>query len=313
MLIIFDWDETLTSHDTLSLIPEKSLEPYVKPYLDDLAHHTSSHPLGQESSRVTLAHQLEWLDSLADVEIKSIARVQDDGLLVGWHHSNLEERLNKVKLRPGVTTDLTQWLDKRRVATAVLSVSWSSAFIRAALQREGVPIVDVHANDVDVDEQTGKGTGKVMRSIRTGLDKLREMATMVVDNNDPNDGREAGGALLVYAGDSNTDLPCLLAASVGIVVAPGETSSLLDTIHRLGFDVLDGCDGLEAKLRSSVPSAVRRSDVDRAALLSKAPSSVWLVKVPDWVEGTRVLSALERVELDRRTESQPAAAGVAIA
>ncbi|PWN27649.1 hypothetical protein BDZ90DRAFT_232068 [Jaminaea rosea] len=309
MLLVLDWDETLTSHDTLSLIPEQhngGLKPYVQPYLDDLAEHTSTHPLGKDEDRTSLEQQLDWLASLSDVEGKSVQRVTEGGAFIGWDHTKLDDRLDQISFHPGVQTDLSSWLEQRRgITTNVLSVSWSKAFIQAGLRRAKLPTSAVYANDVEVDSETGKGTGKVIRKIATGTDKLREMGKMV---------DEAGKAtMIVYAGDSNTDLPCLLAASVGIVVAPNEGSGVIKTIQRLGYgeSLANGCEDFEARLRTRAPLATKPSDTDRQALLAKSRSDVWLVRVKDWVEGTRVLEAVERVELDQAAMER--SAGVALA
>jgi soluble P-type ATPase len=44
--------------------------------------------------------------------------------------------------------------------------------------------------------------------------------------------------LTVYVGDSNTDLPCLLHADIGILI--GDGSSVLETCERVGITVESG-------------------------------------------------------------------------
>lgn len=81
----------------------------------------------------------------------------------------------------------------------------------------------------------GKGTGMLTKGdeqgICTGPDKLREMKKIVEKNRIPED-------VTVYIGDSNTDLPCLLYADIGIIL--GEGKSIIETCRRVGIPVDEG-------------------------------------------------------------------------
>jgi hypothetical protein len=81
-------------------------------------------------------------------------------------------------------------------------------------------------------DSSGLGTGKLTKSyeegIRTGADKLREMKLVLGDSQ----------SITVYIGDSNTDLPCLLHADIGIIIGSGK--SLIETCHRVGIVVEHG-------------------------------------------------------------------------
>jgi thiamine phosphate phosphatase / amino-HMP aminohydrolase len=78
-------------------------------------------------------------------------------------------------------------------------------------------------------DSSGVGTGKLSKSyeegIRTGPDKLREMKQVLGNSQ----------SITVYIGDSNTDLPCLLHANIGIIIGSGE--SLIETCNRVGIAV----------------------------------------------------------------------------
>src|SRR5436190_14702534 len=79
----------------------------------------------------------------------------------------------------------------------------------------------------------GKGTGIITKEdnsgIFTGYDKLREMKKVIEQYaiSDP--------YITVYVGDSNTDLPCLLYADIGIVIGNG--TNLIETCNRVGINV----------------------------------------------------------------------------
>src|SRR5277367_4768633 len=82
-------------------------------------------------------------------------------------------------------------------------------------------------------DDEGKGTGKMTKEgkmgICTGHDKLREMKTVLE--------KKSSSELIVtvYVGDSNTDLPCLLHADIGIII--GEGKSVIETCNRVGIKV----------------------------------------------------------------------------
>jgi soluble P-type ATPase len=82
-------------------------------------------------------------------------------------------------------------------------------------------------------DSAGNGTGKITKSneegIRTGLDKLREMKRGLENVSD---------SVTVYIGNSNTDLPCMLDADIGIII--GDNGSLIETCRRVGIVVKYG-------------------------------------------------------------------------
>jgi thiamine phosphate phosphatase / amino-HMP aminohydrolase len=85
-------------------------------------------------------------------------------------------------------------------------------------------------------DSEGKGTGRITKDVESGIcmgrDKLREMKK-VTENNPTSD-----RVVTVYIGDSNTDLPCLLHADIGIVM--GDSASLIETCKRVGIKLNHG-------------------------------------------------------------------------
>jgi|SRR5271170_3837024 len=82
-------------------------------------------------------------------------------------------------------------------------------------------------------DSEGNGTGKLSKEgemgICTGHDKLREMKTVLKKKS------SSESVVTVYVGDSNTDLPCLLHADIGIII--GEGKSVIETCNRVGIKV----------------------------------------------------------------------------
>lgn len=87
----------------------------------------------------------------------------------------------------------------------VVSVGWSAAFIRAALESRGVDLsnsnIKIFANEVEFDNK-GIGTGKISKhegnaaGIRIAADKLREMRRMV-ESWKQQDPENTGGIVVV--------------------------------------------------------------------------------------------------------------------
>lgn len=326
MLLFLDWDETLTETDTLSLIPSPrplhgpSFDHYTGAYLADLDEHSRTHPLGDSDKRRDLKSQITFLESLEAVEMASVQRVERGGLFIDWDPQDAERRAaQKVRLRAGVSTDLSAFLAEYadEVHTTIVSASWSARFIQAGLKSGGVPVRAIRANEVEVDER-GLGTGRMsksakdtegvplnesgegLESIRTGIDKLRQMRSLI-KNRISQDGNLRSGELVVFAGDSNTDLPCLLAASIGIVVASDSEGSLEATLRRLNLTkrLAAGPADLSKRLRVAEWKPTRftcDADVERNAsangLVQQTSEQVVLVKVADWMQGTRVLEGI---------------------
>jgi thiamine phosphate phosphatase / amino-HMP aminohydrolase len=85
-------------------------------------------------------------------------------------------------------------------------------------------------------DSEGTGTGKLSKrnedGIRTGYDKLREMKKVLKQN------ESSHPIVTVYVGDSNTDLPCLLHADIGLII--GNQEGLRETCARVGIKVESG-------------------------------------------------------------------------
>ena len=138
--IFTDWDETITSKDTLALIaPPDSSEPGGPPpfsffvdYYMQLIHDFEN----SFGPRNTLQRQLEFLDSIKVVEKASVSNVEKHGLFKGVTNSDLCERSERVTYRDGWKNFTKKVEDSEHARlVAVLSVNWSAVFIESALRR----------------------------------------------------------------------------------------------------------------------------------------------------------------------------------
>jgi thiamine phosphate phosphatase / amino-HMP aminohydrolase len=101
----------------------------------------------------------------------------------------------------------------------------------------------------------GRGTGNITKGtgvgICTGYDKLREMKSVLsnraTESNVP--------FITVYLGDSNTDLPCLLHADVGVIM--GNNQDFLAICERVGIHVS----------RNLSPEALKENNARKGTIL----------------------------------------------
>jgi hypothetical protein len=281
--LFFDWDETISSHDTLAQIaPPEGTHPgapflsYSEAYMADLASHKSQHE--SLDKQISIVAQLEFLQSLDEVELNSQKRIEQGGLFIGFDQVAMEERgRSQVRLRSGFKEMMARE-HIRSLEHHIISVGWSARFISAALKGSTSP-ASICANEIEIDQRTGIGTGRLTKSndagasegrygIRIAQHKVREMKRILA-------AKERGEVLTVFAGDSGTDFAALLEADVGLIL--GENKSLRDTLTRLGLD---------SHLSKSVEEWKERRRT------SKEPSKPDLVFVGDWFKGTEVIEAL---------------------
>ncbi|THW73141.1 hypothetical protein D6D19_05915 [Aureobasidium pullulans] len=267
--LILDWDGTLTRKDTLSLVgqiayhanPSKSLPPwsdFVTGYINDYTDHTSKYKpavLGRKS----LDQERQWLASLAPIEHKSVERVEASGIFKGVKASHVDHvaksavQTGEVQLRSSWDTLLRGFLCHPSNKLSILSVNWSTRFIRQSLLAAAAETTcaetqsltpHIESMVINANEITGLDTPSgsdgtlskdTVSGIRTSADKLSQVV-------------KKKEHAVVYIGDSATDLEALLAADVGICIRDEVMGSsqreLADTLERIGVKVRDISEGV---------------------------------------------------------------------
>ncbi|KAE8224960.1 hypothetical protein CF326_g7945 [Tilletia indica] len=320
--LFFDWDETITAHDTLSLIPPPNTTPPFselgKAYMDDLNTFQSTfkstskttyspqdiaqmYDLNQHSTphlSPQLCNELAYLYALDHVEVTSVNRTEKSGIFIGWDPAQARERAAStelVQIRQG-WRDIVTWLvhqPSEAVEMHIISVSWSSTFIRAGLESHPHSLLPptspfpttLNANDPSL-SPTNLGNGTLSKSspssisdrgdtragIRTGKHKLDVFQALSASST----------AITVYVGDSSTDLPCLLHVHIGILI--GNKESMLNKLDGLGIEVESADSFLE---RWGVLSTK-----DTLGKGLGADGTPRLVGVQDWRDVLRILHVL---------------------
>jgi phosphoserine phosphatase len=233
---------------------------------------------GDTEKRNTIPAQLDFLQSLDEVEMKSQKRIEEGELFVGFDPIAMKERAaTQVKLRPGFREMMAKE-EIKKLEMHIISVHWSAQFISAALQGSAASR-SICANEIEIDPSTGKGTGRLTKSkdagesegrygIRIAQHKVKEMKRILATRN-------RGDIMTIYAGDSNTDLAALLEANVGLIL--GNNKGFRETLTRLGFD-------------SQLSKTVDEWKEKRRR--STQPSKPDLIIVEDWFKGAEVLEEL---------------------
>ncbi|KAL8913556.1 MAG: hypothetical protein Q9171_001639 [Xanthocarpia ochracea] len=282
--LILDFDGTLTTTSTLPLIYDigHGLNPSCpswhlisQAYVDDYSDFLKS----SYSKRTTLSQEIDWLEHRRIIEYRSIARIEATKVFRGITNEIVRAAAEKA-VTDGKTEMRRGWeklvgkVMEGEGKVGIVSVGWSAEFIRGCLsasmnytRAEGldgnlemglnVEVIDVRANTI-----LGGEEGKMdrywkaddMSLILTADDKLRVMTDLVGTGQN-----DKPPSLVVYVGDSTTDLECLLHAEVGICLSgeadtmTGEQKELKETLDRLGI----GCrwigemNAVDVKLRST--------------------------------------------------------------
>ncbi|KAK3393174.1 hypothetical protein B0H63DRAFT_457644 [Podospora didyma] len=256
--IILDFDGTITHQDTINFIAQSVVSHHkgnsasintkgggaqeawdhiLAAYLADYEHHSSNYrPVS--AARTTLEQELAFQESLRSVDQASLDRVVASGLFRGITADDLRRageeavRNGRVTIRKGFEAFIGA--SRNRWELGVLSVNWSKGWVEGVLGGYGEEALVV-VNEIVHPEGGVKGPQQSGgRVIMTARDKLEAMRAMRMDL--------TGGErrLVIYVGDTTTDLACLLDADLGVVVADedgAKSGGLLDTLRRIGYEV----------------------------------------------------------------------------
>ncbi|PNS17681.1 UPF0655 protein [Sphaceloma murrayae] len=220
------------------------------------------------TSRCTLVEERAWLASLRDVELSGVIAAEQAAIFKGVTIRDLEQgaqeavAAGEIVMRAGWHEFLSQLILRphtgQRTAHTfhILSVNWSAEFIRHAIVTswvrhagahrsitcsadvaEFLRRMDITANEISqVRELSGSDGGlrsPTREEIRTSEDKLKFLHPHCRGNLDTQErmGPRADEELVVYIGDSDTDLECLLAADIAIWIRDDPPSSAGKRLH----------------------------------------------------------------------------------
>lgn len=229
-LIVADWDETITTKDTIALLAEAAyaakpdysppFSHFVDIYMQALLlYDRRSHP------RTTLAAERQYQEGLPPVEMASIEEIERLRLFEGVRREQFVRVGKKVQLKDGFLRFCSH-CNAQGIPVVVLSINWSRYFIAQCLKQHGVENVVVVSNELEFQDDVCTGLFDKKVSIRTGIDKESQVQQLR---------NQWENRLLWYIGDSSTDLFALLESDVGVVIDGGKVGQVA---AKLGIPVV---------------------------------------------------------------------------
>jgi hydroxymethylpyrimidine pyrophosphatase-like HAD family hydrolase len=258
---ILDFDNTITTKDTISTLFSQVLRyqksqgrDFSKAHADIISGYTKDYTAHVEKymptkeNRRTLKEEIAFQRSLKDAETKSFERVSQSGMFRGisneiWKSLGRQAvAAGEIEVRPGFWTDAINQMPKK--TSAILSVNFSRAFIEGVIDVRlencfgGFDSI-VSNGQLDSTGENGVVVGPQLDDSRaimaTSDGKWSAMNKIRQRWQDQRDGMME----LVYVGDSGTDIECLTDSTViGMIMTPDGSGSLMDTMDRVGIEVV---------------------------------------------------------------------------
>lgn len=234
-----DWDETITSEDSLKLVSRAAYEqkPDFEPQWDHFVNEYSKdyNEYSKGKKRDTLENETEFLKGLKQIELNSIKRVEDSGLFRGLREQDIASQASNVKYQKG-WWELASRLKNKKIPIIIISVNWSAAMIKQAFENHGFfnhrdddDKIKVYANIMPKGNDgltTGQLRDTYSSGIRTAQDKLdifNQIANDYAARDDGGGDIYKSGKKAVYCGDSSTDMIALRRADIGFVLGNSNT------------------------------------------------------------------------------------------
>ena len=261
-VLAVDFDQTLTTHDTTSVIvgaamaalPTQELRSdkaeafntvastFYRRYSAKVAATLAAHPAAGHGGGYDAAGLRKFCEEMAVFDKESLLPVVEGGFLKGVTRDALKIKAAEVALQP-LSLHTLRAATARGVDTHVVSVNWSQDLILSTLQKElekegqgeslaesiGIGPDRLHSPDLVFEGETA--TGALSGPPTTALDKLAIMQQL----RQAKGARGAGDGCVVYVGDSVTDLLAMLEADVGIVV--GASATLRQVTEAYGIEM----------------------------------------------------------------------------
>lgn len=246
-VLVTDWDETVTSADTLELClggaydAKPGLEPEWKYFEEEYWDgYTKLLTIDKPDERTCLEEEMIFLEHTRALELASRRLAEEKGILKEIPMSYLRKRAERVKFRTG-WWELFGKMRALNVPIIIVSIHWCSEFIKEAFRLRGFDDVIVYSNSLETDDKdvcTGKIIGAELhpggtlqtQGLAAATDK-REILKIIRQ-----DYKVAEGKLLYYFGDSTTDILALLDADAGVIV---HKHGVVDRLRQLGYTVTE--------------------------------------------------------------------------
>lgn len=255
--VFLDFDGTLTTADTTEKLvglghrhnrqhntDVREWEEIVVAYVEDMEHHAVTYE-PQAKQRRSIEKECAFLASLKEIEQRSVRRVETAGIFRGLtvqaidKYALEEVQSGGVLFRDGWDTMLAL-VHRDGGSIGLISANWSAVWIRQCLYhasrvdvREILKNLRIYANEIVDLDKPGGASGEIIKTmINTSRDKGRVLRERR---------QEIGDGVILYVGDSPTDLEALTTADIGIIIRDDPITSgqkeLADICERLQVPV----------------------------------------------------------------------------
>lgn len=220
-IIVCDFDETITTKDTVSILG--SIPYYLKPDLQPNWEHfiniysncsnnirtlpifNGARKISNNNFRELFKDELEYQTKLKIKELSSIVELEKEKIFKGIDKNDIELLIIRDQLKSLVRKHCLKSLSLFD-EIFIISLNWSKYFIS---QLTDVPTEYIYCNDLILGVNN-KYTGEFSKDIITGVDKLEKLKNII---------ERYSNSQIWYIGDSETDLlPILYPGVYGILL-----------------------------------------------------------------------------------------------
>ncbi|CAM6128663.1 unnamed protein product [Calypogeia fissa] len=232
----------LSGRDETSEDVVPGMDPSLKPLFDSIIKATAV-PSSEDSEKVSFeeAGLRRALSKLSDMEVLCNKDIMSSGVLSGFTRDGVLTEAKLVELRPHCAAALKQLVE---IGTQinVVSANWSRDLIVGGLPSLPEGKLFVHCNEMLYDS-FGVSTGIIDNTVVDAFDKeqmLRALRTLYSHYDGKNANLQVGataqaerktGRMMIYMGDSHTDLLGLLEADLGIVIGASSAARKVMSLY----------------------------------------------------------------------------------
>ena len=244
-LLAYDFDETLTSHQTSNLLCQRkghNSDLYEnKVYEDLLENYMSKYDkfmndnLGSNLSTTFAVESYNtFIEKYTQFEDDLVAPVEQAKLLRGLTMTDISALAGQISLRPHAVVTISHALHRYpALHSHVLSVSWSNKLIESTLSlhydNTCVKRTVINANELALDHED-RSTGEVKKTLTGPVHKGQLLRSIISENNLKH---------TVYIGDSLGDLDALLTADLGVIIGTSSTLRRVCAVYGIQLVPLD--------------------------------------------------------------------------
>lgn len=241
--LIADWDDTITTKDTIELVAEAAYItnpdfPLKWSHFCELYYSNYKAYTADFGPRENIATEKEFQEGLRKIELSSVNEYVGLQLFKDVTHKTFESQSCKVGIKDHFF-DVFEELYEKKIPVIILSCNWTSVIMESIFKSHGFTQNDhfkIITNEFEHIKGSLTGEVKEDRCIRTGVDKVKHINYIKKELQSEHNITDS----IYYIGDSCTDVLPMLEVDYGIIIGDGSARS---TVERLQISCNDGIEG----------------------------------------------------------------------